>query len=244
MATFYDNKNNKNVDIEMGHGQLYPGMQENPQMRWAFIRKVYSILCVQFLLTFGISMAMFLIHPVRVFMGTRNGFFVMIAIMIVTFILCMMMHCFSQQHPWNYVFLLLFTLAMSFMVGAASTQHKGETVLLTAGLTLVVTLGLTLFTFIAAKRGCDFNFMGPFLFCALLLLIAFGIIRLIFPMGRLGEQVIGCIGALVFSGFIIYDTDNVIKRFNYDQYIEAAACLFLDIVNLFMSLLGIVGSGD
>ncbi|GFP85805.1 bi1-like protein [Phtheirospermum japonicum] len=219
-------------------------MQENRQMRWAFIRKVYSILCMQFLLTFGISMAMFLIHPVRVFMATANGFFVMIAIMIVTFILCMMMHCFSQRHPWNYILLLLFTLAMSFMVGAATTQRKGDTVLLAAGLTLVVTVGLTLFTFIAAKRGCDFNFMGPFLFCSLLLLIAFGIIRIIFPMGRLGEQVIGCIGALIFSGFIIYDTDNVIKRFNYDQYIDATACLFLDIINLFMYLLAILDGRD
>ncbi|KAL6526586.1 hypothetical protein OROGR_015676 [Orobanche gracilis] len=219
MASFYGKNNG---DIEMGNnGQLYPGMLESPQMRWAFIRKVYSILCVQFLLTFGVSMAMFLIKP-----------------------MCIMMHCFSQRHPWNYILLFLFTLAMACTVGAASTQRKGETVLLAAGLTLVVTVGLTLFTFVAAKRGCDFSFMGPFLFCSLLLLIAFGIIRIIFPMGRLGEQVIGCIGALVFAGFIIYDTDNVIKRFNYDQYIEAAACLFLDIINLFLHLLALLDGRD
>ncbi|KAL6571470.1 hypothetical protein OROHE_003113 [Orobanche hederae] len=242
MASFY-NKNNG--DIEMGNnGQLYPGMLESPQMRWAFIRKVYSILCMQFLLTFGVSIAMFLIKPVREFMHTATGFYIMIAIMIVTFILCIMMHCFSQRHPWNYILLFLFTLAMACTVGAASTQRKGETVLLAAGLTLVVTVGLTLFTFVAAKRGCDFSFMGPFLFCSLLLLIAFGIIRIIFPMGRLGEQVIGCIGALIFAGFIIYDTDNVIKRFNYDQYIEAAACLFLDIINLFLHLLAILDGRD
>ncbi|CAA0814179.1 Bax inhibitor-1 family protein [Striga hermonthica] len=242
MATYY-NKNN--VDVEMGNnGQLYPGMSENPQMRWAFIRKVYSILCIQFLLTFGVAMAMFLIQPVRTFMRTPPGIIVFVAILIVTFILCMMMHCFSQKHPWNIILLFLFTLAMACLVGASSTLRKGETVLLAAGLTLVITIGLTLFTFIAAKRGVDFSFLGPFLFCALLLLFAFAIIRIIFPMGRLGEQVIGCIGALVFSGFIIYDTDNVIKRFTYDQYIEAAACLFLDIINLFLSLLAILGGDD
>lgn len=62
-------------------------------------------------------------------------------------------------------------------------------------------------------------------------------------MGQVGEQVIGCVGALVFSGFIIYDTDNLIKRFNYDQYIDAAMCLYLDIINLFLYILAIIG-GD
>lgn len=62
-------------------------------------------------------------------------------------------------------------------------------------------------------------------------------------MGRLGELVIGCIGALVFSGFIVYDTNNLIRRFNYDEYIEAACNLFLDVLNLFMYILMIL-NGD
>ncbi|KAL6535284.1 hypothetical protein OROMI_026658 [Orobanche minor] len=87
---------------------------------------------------------------------------------------------------------------MSCLVGVVCTQQKGQTVLLAAGLTLLVTVGLTMFTFFAAKRGWDFNFLGPFLFCALLLLLAFGICR----------QLIGIFGALVFSGYIIYDTET------------------------------------
>ncbi|KZV25952.1 hypothetical protein F511_08897 [Dorcoceras hygrometricum] len=240
MAIFYGKS-----DVELGHaGQLYPGMMENPQMRWGFIRKVYSILCMQLLLAFGVSLVMFLVHPVREFMRTPNGLCVMIVALILTFVLCMMMFYFSKRHPWNYVILFLFTIAMSFMIGAACTQKRGEAVLMTAGLTLVVTLGLTIFTFVAAKRGLDFSFLGPFLFCALLLLMAFSILRIVFPMGRLGAQVIGCIGALVYSGYIIYDTDNLIKRFGYDEYMEAAMCLFLDIINLFLSLLAILGGDD
>lgn len=67
--------------------------------------------------------------------------------------------------------------------------------------------------------------------------------QILFPMGRLGELVIGCIGALVFSGFIVYDTNNLIRRFNYDEYIEAACNLFLDVLNLFMYILMIL-NGD
>ncbi|PIN07604.1 N-methyl-D-aspartate receptor glutamate-binding subunit [Handroanthus impetiginosus] len=233
--------NRNNDDIEMGRGQLYPGMQENPQLRWGFIRKVYSILALQLLISFVVALAMNLIKPIRVFMHTVNGLYVMIALMVLTIIFCLMMHCYSQRHPWNYILLLLFTVAMAGMIGAATTQRRGEAVLLAAGLTLLVTVALTLFTFFAAKRGYDFSFLGPFLLCALLVLIAFGIIRIIFPMGHIGNQVFACIGVLIFSGFIIYDTDNLIKRYDYDQYIAAAACLYLDIVNLFLDLLSLLG---
>ncbi|KAK4434050.1 protein LIFEGUARD 4 [Sesamum alatum] len=198
---------NNNVDLEAGvkRGSLYPGMQEDPRLRWAFIRKVYSILCLQFMLVVGVAFAMMLTPYVRYFLRTPNGRYVMIALIIVTFI------C--------------------------------QAVIVAASLTLVIVVGLTMFTFVAAKMGYDFHFLGPFLFCAVLLLVAFGLMRIIFPMGEMVQQVIGCLSALVFSGFIIYDTDNVIKRFTYDQYIDAAACLFSDMINLFLSLLSILDGG-
>ncbi|KAL6535286.1 hypothetical protein OROMI_026660 [Orobanche minor] len=208
----------------------------SPHMRWAFIRKVYCLLCIQLLLTFGVSMAMFLSHPVRDFMQTTAGFWVLLAIAVVAII--------YDLHPCNYVLFFLFTLAMACMVGAACCQRKGENVLLAAGLTIVITVGLTLFTFVAAWRGWDFNFLGPFLFGALLLVTAFSFFRIFFHVGKVGEQVIACIGTLLFSGYIIYDTDNLIKRFNYDQYIEAAVSLYLDIINLFLQLLQLNSASD
>jgi protein lifeguard len=46
-----------------------------------------------------------------------------------------------------------------------------------AVLTAVVVVSLTLYTFWAAKRGYDFNFLGPFLFASLMALIVFGFIQ-------------------------------------------------------------------
>lgn len=76
-------------------------------------------------------------------------------------------------HFLPYILLVLIT----YIASNHRFIHAGDAVLLAAGLTLLVTLGLTAFTFAAAKRGADFSFMGPFLFCAILLLMAFGIIR-------------------------------------------------------------------
>jgi protein lifeguard len=59
-------------------------------------------------------------------------------------------------------------------------------------------------------------------------------------MGKTGTMVYGCVAALVFSGFIIYDTDNLIKR----GYVSAAIELYLDIINLFIAILTMLEGCD
>ncbi|XP_051129303.1 protein LIFEGUARD 4-like [Andrographis paniculata] len=239
MASYYAGQN---VDLEKGNGEkLYPGMMESPQMRWAFVRKIYSILFVQLLITFGVALAMYLVEPVGRFLRTRDGLAVVIVVTVLMVIFCITMHCVAHIHPWNYIFMFLFTISMAGMVGVVCTQKSGESLLLAAGLTALIFLALTVFTFVAASFGFDFSFLAPFLLCATLLLITFGFIRMLFPMGHIWNQVYGFLGAMLFSAFIIYDTDNVIKRFDYDQYIEAAAALYMDIINLFLSLLELFG---
>lgn len=53
----------------------------------------------------------------------------------------------------------------------------GKVILESVILTAVVVISLTLYTFWAAKRGHDFNFLGPFLFGAVIVLILFALIQ-------------------------------------------------------------------
>lgn len=64
--------------------------------------------------------------------------------------------------------------------------------------------------------------------------------QIFFPLGPTSVAVFGALGALVFSGFIVYDTDNLIKRFTYDEYIWASVILYLDVLNLFLSILNML----
>lgn len=70
------------------------------------------------------------------------------------------------------------------------------------------------------------------------------IIQVLFPLGKLSTMIYGGLAALVFTGYIIYDTNNLIKRFSYDQNIWAAISLYLDILNLFLSLLTLFRAAD
>ncbi|KAJ8421020.1 hypothetical protein Cgig2_017149 [Carnegiea gigantea] len=140
----------------------------------------------------------------------------------------------------------LFTLSMYWhydkygvCLSLIGQVFERKVVLLAAILTVVVVVSLTLYTFWAVRRGQDFSFLGPFLFAGFMMLLVFMLIQIFFPLGRLSRTIYGCLAALLFSAFIVYDTDNLIKRFGYDEYIPAAVSLYLDIVNLFLALLTI-----
>lgn len=65
-----------------------------------------------------------------------------------------------------------------------------------------------------------------------------------FPFGSTTNAIYGAIGAIIFAGYIVYDTDNLIKRFTYDEYIWASVNLYLDILNLFLTILRMLRQGN
>ncbi|KAI3710125.1 hypothetical protein L2E82_39899 [Cichorium intybus] len=232
----------KDHDIEAG--KHYPSQMEDPQLRWGFIRKVYAILTIQMLLTALIASIVVLTPRINQFFRTQTGLIVYIIIAIITIIILLVMQLFMNRHPVNIVMLGLFTVAFSIMVGVSCVFSKGRIILEASLLTSVMVVSLTLFTFWAAKRGYDFNFLWPFLFCTLILVLIFTIIQIFFPMGSLVRMIISFVVALLYCGFIIYDTDNLIKRCSYDEYIIAATMLYIDMVQLFLTMLSILGIID
>ncbi|KAK9015573.1 hypothetical protein V6N11_006673 [Hibiscus sabdariffa] len=235
----------RKFDVEAGARQLYPMMLEPPAIRWAFIRKVYSILALQLLATVAVAATVVFVHPIaRFFVGTVAGFALYIVILITPLITLCPLYIYHQRHPWNFLLLGLFTVAISFAVGLTCAFTKGKVILEAAILTAVVVVSLTLYTFWAARRGHDFNFLGPFLCGSLLVLIVFALIQVFFPLGRLSVMIYGGLASIVFCGFIVYDTDELIKRYSYDQYIWAAVSLYLDVINLFFSLLTLFRAAD
>ncbi|KAG1368686.1 protein LIFEGUARD 4 [Cocos nucifera] len=239
---------NTQHDIEAGvvGGALYPNMIENPQIRWAFVRKVYTIVVIQILLTIAVACVVIFVPAISRFLlaQTPASLAVFILIIIAPLLVMLPMTYFRERHPINLVLLMVFTICISLTVGLACATRSGKVILEAASLTAVVVVGLTLYTFWAAKRGHDFNFLGPFLFAALLVLMIYCFVQIFTPFGKVGTTIYGCLAALVFSGFIIYDTDNLIKRHSYDEYVCAAISLYLDIVNLFMALLTLFGGSD
>lgn len=69
-------------------------------------------------------------------------------------------------------------------------------------------------------------------------------LQILFPLGKISVMIYGCLASIIFCGYIVYDTDNLIKRHSYDEYIWAAVSLYLDVINLFLSLLTLLRAVD
>ncbi|XVF62735.1 hypothetical protein PTKIN_Ptkin09bG0031900 [Pterospermum kingtungense] len=205
------------------------------ELRWGFIRKVYGILAAQLVLTTIVSTIVVLSAPLNQLLLGNSG--LLLSLCLIPFVLLWVLHIYHQKHPVNLVILGLFTVSLGLTVGVSCVATDGRIVLEALILTAGVVTSLTGYTFWASKKGKDFSYLGPILFSSLIILILTGLIQVFYPLGPTSTAVYGGISALVFCGYMVYDTDNLIKRFTYDDYISASATLYLDILNLFLSIL-------
>ena len=162
-------------------------------------------------------------------------------LVILEFILLFGLFAVKNKHGINLAVLFGFT----FISGLTITPLLAHTFSMPGGASIVAQSflmtsiafgGISMFA-MTTKR--DFSSMGKMLFIALIVLIV-GSISNIFLQLPLLQLVIAITGALLFSAFILYDTQQIIKG-NYETPIEAAISLYLDFFNLFIMLLQIFG---
>ena len=140
---------------------------------------------------------------------------------------------------------LIMLFAFTFITGLTLTPLLSVILGLPGGASIVTNAflltgvafgGISLFAINTKK---DFTYMGKFLFIALIIMIVAGLIN-IFLGSPIFQLVIASAGAILFSAFILFDTQNIIKG-NFSSPVEAAIALYLDALNLFISLLEILG---
>lgn len=225
-------------------GAEFGGSFSEKNIRMAFIRKVYAILMVQLAITFGFITLFVYNDSVKLF-AQEHTEMLFIAILLV-FVLMIAMACCDnvrRTFPLNFICLFLFTFVESFLLGVVSSTYEANEVMWAAGICAFICLGLTIFAF---QTKYDFTMMGGMLFVALLVFVIFGFLS-IFLHNQIVRLVYACIGALIFSLYLVYDTQLLIGghhkySISPEEYIFAALNLYLDIINLFIYILQIFGS--
>lgn len=71
-------------DVESGRQPLYPMMVESPELRWSFIRKIYSIVSIQLLLTIAVAAVVVNVHPISNFFTTTKAGLVLYIVLVIT----------------------------------------------------------------------------------------------------------------------------------------------------------------
>ncbi|KAF7316558.1 hypothetical protein MIND_00175100 [Mycena indigotica] len=204
-----------------------------PQIRKAFVRKVYSILMIQIFAT--IIIAGTVSQSSQAIDWVMNHLWALFVPAILALVNLILLQWKRHLHPLNLVLLSTFTLLEAYVVGIAVAHYDNQIILQALGITLAVFLALTVFTF---QSKYDFAGWGPFLLSAIIVFITTSFVHLLVaPFTHTTDVVITVCGCLVFSAFIVYDTYNVNKRLSPDEFIAGAVSLYLDFLNLFLRIL-------
>ncbi|XP_061189156.1 protein lifeguard 2-like [Saccostrea echinata] len=171
-------------------------------VRLGFTRKVYGILLCQMVVTILVMVIFMYVEPVKEYsMNNPWMWFTATGITFVTMIVLACCEDVRRKFPMNMIFLGIFTLCESVLLGATTSYYDEVSVLLAVGITAGVCLGLTLLAF---QTKFDFTMCGGLLFVFLIILIVFGIFTAIFQ-SKILSVVYASVGALLFSFYLVFD---------------------------------------
>jgi FtsH-binding integral membrane protein len=202
--------------------------------RIAFIRKVYALFFVATLFAVGGAllglaypplMQAAIQHPIIIFILMIGGVMGAQAVR----------HVPGVNLAALFAFTTLTGVIISPVLYVIGRTNPGS--ILQAGvLTVAIFGGLTAYVFVSRR---DFSFLRGMVTVGLVIVIGAALINLF--VGSLGLGfAISAAALLLFSGFVLYDTSNIIRRYPTNEYVAGALSLYLDAFNIFLALLRIL----
>jgi hypothetical protein len=218
------------------------------EIRRGFVRKVYSILTAQLLMTSIISIGMQSMDTAWV----KSHMYIMYLAILMAFVTVCLMGCCNvaaKKCPVNYILLFAFTAFEGVLIGFVSAAFTWQSVGLATGITFVVFVALSFYAF---HTDSDFTGIQPYVYALSFCIAAFGMFIGVANIAMIEvsymTMLYDCVGVVLFTFFIIFDTQLILgewgghrNQFSVDEYVFAALTLYLDILNFslfFVQLLG------
>lgn len=206
--------------------------------RVAFIRKVYALFFAATLFAIGGAVIGINTPPLLSFAAQHPWvmFFMMIGGVLAA-------QALRHKPGINLVALFGFTTLTGVMISpllSIINKTNPNSILQAGLLTVGIFGGLTAYVFLSNR---DFSFLRGMVTVGLIVVILAGLMNVLF-VGSFGLGFALAIATLLlFSGFVLYDTSNIIRRYPTNEYVAGALDLYLDAFNMFLALLRILNAG-
>ena len=148
----------------------------------------------------------------------------------------------AREFPKNLILTFLFTFIEGIYIApfmlAAEAHAPG--VLGEAGLLTFGAFGVLSLYAVTSRR--DFSAWGSFFIVGLVVLILASILNM-FIGSAAGGLWISAIGVMIMSGLLVFDTWRILRSGQYgpDDYVPAAVNIYLDLLNLFLAIVSLLG---
>ncbi|HVG36016.1 MAG TPA: Bax inhibitor-1/YccA family protein [Pyrinomonadaceae bacterium] len=225
---------------QQGLGTLQPqtAAEATLQERMSFIRKVYGLFFVATLFAVGGVMLGFIFPPLMIAAFEHPW----IALIVM---LGAVMGAQAVRHTpvVNLVALFGFTTLTGVIISPLLyliSRDNPASIIQAGVLTVGIFGGLTAYAFISKR---DFSFLRGMLVTGLIVVILAGLLNVLLVGSMSLGFAVAAATLLLFAGFVLYDTSNIIRRYPTNEYIAGALSLYLDAFNIFLALLRILNAG-
>lgn len=228
-----------------------PAITASGEERLVFLRKVYSLM-FSGLLVFAAMAAAPIVGVQWKIPGLEQVGLLALGIhplisLGVLIVSSMMLHSIERVRGLNLIALYGMAAVWGFisirLMAYAWLAGGVEIILQALGLTTLVFGGLTAYVFLSRK---DFSFMGGMLTVGSFVLFGSIIVALVMHMAGVHVSVIStaisAFATILFMGYVLYDTSEVLHRYSTDMAVPAALALMVDFIILFRSILILLSS--
>lgn len=206
--------------------------------RATLVRRTYGLVFLSVLVTM-LGVAFAFTQPALMQAVIVHPFISMIAI----FVPLWMAQRNARVFPKNVLLTLLFTFVEGVFIApflAYAEQAAPGTVSQAGLLTFAAFGGLTLYATVSRR---DFSAWGSFFFIGLIVLMIAMFINF-FVASAAASLWISAIGVMIFAGLLVFDTWRILRSgtFGQDDYVIAAVQIYLDLLNMFLFILSLLGN--
>lgn len=216
------------------------------QVRLGFVRKVMGIVSAQVIFTVAIVYLILTLDKTSEL--SNNPLLIIPAFIGYIFIACALICCKSiaRKVPTNFILLFTLTACLSFILAFICEFYTTWSLINALIITVFVTVGLTAFTLVYKVKmtyivgGIVVVILG--LITTLVLFFGNYVLTGTLPSGLLYFYYF--LGVLLYGLFLVFDVKRLTKKkygLDVDDYVFAALMIYLDIVNLFLEILKLVG---
>jgi len=219
-------------------GVSLPGtLVRSGEERATLVRRTYGLVFVSVIVT-ALGVAFGFTQPGLMQAVAQHPFITMIAMFAP---LWMAMQS-RRQYPKNLILTLLFTFIEGIWISPFlyMAERGNPGIVGQAGILTLSTFGVLSLYAVVSKR--DFSAWGSFFIVGLWVLIATSLINM-FVGSALGSLWIAGGTVLVFSGLLVFDTWRIVRSGAYgpEDYVPAAVNIYLDLLNLFLAIISLLG---
>jgi len=150
----------------------------------------------------------------------------------------------ARDFPKNLILTFLFTFIEGIWLAPflMLAERNAPGVVSQAAILTFAAFGVLSLYAVVSRR--DFSAWGSFLMVGVFVLLAAMILNA-FVGSAAGGLWIAAIGVMIFSGLLVFDTWRLLRSGAYgqDDYVLTAVAIYLDLLNMFVFILSLLGGG-